>query len=182
MIVCLGLEAAIHHRGNQRRLRGTELPIAVGEVRDISRSMSASATYHRLGSDNAHLLGTVDIFDNPIDPNQLAKFLADDGHELVFATLGGNAVGFASGVVLLHPDKAPAFFINEVGVASALRRKGIGTELCRMLIGIARDRGCEGIWLATEEDNSAARALYLALDARETRAVVVFDWDGAMDP
>ena len=143
--------------------------------------MSDATTYHRLGHDNVRLLGRAKVFDNPVDSEQLAKFLASDGHELVFATSGKTIIGFASGSILLHPDKAPAFFVNEVDVAPAYQRQGVATALCKMLIGVARDRGCKGIWLATEEDNVAARALFRELDARETGAVVVYDWDGAMD-
>ncbi len=137
--------------------------------------------YHRLDADTAPLLATASVFDNPVDPQQLARFQASDGHELVFARSGGDVIGFASGTVILHPDQAPAFFINEVGVEDAFRQQGIGTELCRRLIDLARGQGCQGVWLATEEDNSAARALYRGLKARETRGIVVYDWDGAMD-
>lgn len=154
---------------------------AISQPQDMLGGMNTATAYHRLNAANAHLLEAVDIFDNRVDPEQLAKFQADNGHELVFAMSGDVVVGFASGTVLLHPDKLPAFFVNEVDVASALRRQGIGTALCRMLIEIARNRGCRGIWLATEEENVAARALYRGLDARETSAIVVYDWDGAMD-
>lgn len=150
-------------------------------IADCSKVMNETTTYHRLNRDNAKLLASTEVFDNPVDPEQLARFLSDGGHELVFASSGRTIVGFASGTVLLHPDKAPAFFVNEVDVAPKCRRQGIATALCRKLIGIARDLGCQGIWLATEEDNVAARALYRRLDARETGAIVVYAWDGAMD-
>ena len=100
---------------------------------------------------------------------------------MVFAYADRTAIGFASGTVLLHPDKPPALFVNEVGVDERWRRMGIATELCGRLFQIARDRGCQGIWLATEQENDAARALYKALNARETKGIVVYDWDGAMD-
>lgn len=150
-------------------------------IADCSNVMNETTTYHRLNCENAILLESTEVFDNPVDPEQLAKFLSDGGHELVFAASGRTIVGFASGTMLLHPDKVPAFFVNEVDVAPEWRRQGIATALCRKLIGIARDLGCQGIWLATEEDNVAARALYRRLDARETGAIVVYDWDGAMD-
>lgn len=143
--------------------------------------MTASVTYHRLEAGNARLIEGAEVFDNPVAPAQLAAFLADDGHEMVFAVSGGAVAGFASGTVLLHPDKPPAFFINEVGVAPQMRRRGIAADLCRLLIRIARDKGCRGIWLATEGDNTAARALYQRLDGRETAEIAVYDWDGAMD-
>ena len=143
--------------------------------------MDDAPTYHHLTAQNAHLLKDADVFDHATDPAQLAGFVADPGHELVFATYGGEVVGFASGTVLLHPDKPPAFFVNEVGVNEGFRQRGIATALCNRLYDIARNLGCKGIWLATETDNIAARALYRGLDARETEKVVVYDWDGAMD-
>ncbi len=137
--------------------------------------------YHVLNLENALLLDGTDVFDNPIDPAQLGAFVADSGHEMVFATTGSRVIGMASGTVLLHPDKHPAFFINEVGVNEDMRNSGIGTKLTEMLMKIAREKGYQGIWLATETDNVGARALYQKLNARETDAVVVYDWDGALD-
>lgn len=143
--------------------------------------MTEEITYHLLGSENADRLLGAEVFDNPVDPAQLAGFVADPGHEMVFAMAGQRVVGMASGTVLRHPDKQPAFFISEVGVVHDMRHRGIARALMEMLLKIARDRGYQGIWLATETDNVAARALYAGLAARETDAVVVYDWDGAMD-
>lgn len=143
--------------------------------------MQDAPKFHRLCAGNADALSQSGVFDNPVDPVQLAAFVADGGHEMVFATIGVQVVGMASGSVMLHPDKPPQFFINEVGVLDDQRRQGIATGLTRMLMQIARDRGCQGIWLATETDNVAARGLYRKLDGRETEAVVVYDWGGVMD-
>ncbi len=143
--------------------------------------MTEPIDIHRLNADNAHKLKGCTVFDHPVDDAYLADFIADAGHELVFATMGDLVIGFASGTVLLHPDKPPALFVNEVGVAEDMRRQGIATNLCHHLFAIARTRGCQGIWLATETDNVAARGLYRRMDARETDDVVVYDWDGALD-
>lgn len=144
-------------------------------------AMNEEITYHILAPQNARQLQGSDVFDNSVDPEQLTAFLADPGHEMVFAAMGARIVGMASGTVLLHPDKQPAFFINEVGVNEEFRRRGIATSLCELLMKVARDRGCQGIWLATETDNIEARGLYQRLNARETSGIVVYDWDGAMD-
>lgn len=143
--------------------------------------MSDAATIHRLGPRNAHRLLGCAVFDHAVDAEELEHFVADPGCELVFATVEGVVVGFCSGSVLRHPDKPPAFFINEVGVLEAWRRRGIATALCREMLRLVRARGCKGIWLATEGDNAAARALYRGLRAREPEGIVVYDWDGAMD-
>jgi len=133
-----------------------------------------------LGPGDEALLAGADVFDNPVDPDQTRAFLADPGHEIVVARQDGVIIGMATGVVLLHPDKPPAFFVNEVGVDEDMRRQGVGLQLVQRLLAIARDRGCQGIWLATEDDNQAARALYRRAEARETGGIVVYDWDDAM--
>lgn len=143
--------------------------------------MTNIISYHRLGPENATLLHGADVFDNPVDLAQLAAFIADTGHELFFAMSGDKVVGMASGNVMLHPDKAPLFFINEVGVNEDMQLRGIGTALSQLLLDKAREIGCKGVWLATEVDNLEARALYKKLKARETEGIVVYDWDGAMD-
>lgn len=145
--------------------------------------MSETITLRRLGPDDlAVLLGIEEgLFDNPIRADQADAFLNEPLHEIVLAFDDGMAVGMATGQIMLHPDKPPAFFVAEVGVRDAYLRRGIAKRMCAMLCDIARMRGCEGIWLATEEDNVPARALYRSLDATETQRIVVYDWDGAMD-
>ncbi|MXQ09140.1 GNAT family N-acetyltransferase [Alphaproteobacteria bacterium GH1-50] len=136
-------------------------------------------TIRNLGPEDVAILDRVrpGTFDNPVDPARAYAFLATRVNEIVVALTAGEVVGFATGTVLMHPDKAPQFFVNEVGVHEDMRRQGIGTRLMERLLDLARDRGCEGIWLATEEGNAAARGLYKAMQARETGGIVVYDWD-----
>lgn len=148
---------------------------------DYKYTMEDDITYHHLGPENAAVLIGADVFDKPVDPVQLAAFVADANHEMIFAMAGKKVIGMASGNVMLHPDKQPAFFVNEVGVNEDMQQRGIGTALSQRLLDVARARGCQGIWLATEVDNLEARALYRKLKARETDGIVVYDWDGAMD-
>lgn len=145
--------------------------------------MPDTITLLTLGPDDLDRLLAIEdgLFDNSIRPDQAHAFLNEPNHILILAFDGAEAVGMASGQIMLHPDKAPAFFIAEVGVRETHQRRGIAKRLCSQLMDTARARGCEGIWLATEGDNVAARALYTALDARETDDIVVYDWDGAMD-
>ncbi|MCV6594283.1 MAG: GNAT family N-acetyltransferase [Silicimonas sp.] len=133
-----------------------------------------------LGPEEAHVLDRVapGVFDNPVDPTQTFGFLATRVNEIVVALSGGEVVGMATGTVLMHPDKPFGFFINEVGVAEDFRRQGIGTRLLTRLIDLARDRGCEEIWLATEGDNIAARALYRKFDTEETEGIVMYAFRG----
>ncbi len=136
-----------------------------------------------LGPEDAAVLENVrpDTFDGPIIPKQLCAFLTSDLHRIVVALEGDLVIGMATGLTMLHPDKEPTFFINEVGVHDDYRRRGIGRRLTTVLMQIARAGGDVGVWLATGQDNVAARGLYRDLGARETGGVVVYDWGGVMD-
>jgi ribosomal protein S18 acetylase RimI-like enzyme len=143
--------------------------------------MRDDITFRHLGPDDLPLLASVreGLFDDPVDPVHSAAFLADPLHEIVLAFAGGDAVGMATGTVLLHPDKPPTLFVNEVGVREEWQRQGIGRAVTERLIGIARARGCKGIWLGTEPDNVAALALYRSLEGEEV-TFVGFGWDDAL--
>lgn len=139
-------------------------------------------TFHHLGPDDLDLLLGVPagLFDNPVDPEQARAFLTEPGHVIVLALSGDLAVGMATGMILLHPDKPPAMFVNEIGVREDWQRRGIGRAMTRHLFDIARAGGCRGIWLGTEPDNAPALALYRALDGDEM-PILGFGWDGAFD-
>ena len=137
-------------------------------------------TIRNLGPEDVHILERVreGTFDNPIDPSRAYGFLATRVNEIVVALDQGEVIGFASGTVIMHPDQPFSFFINEVGVHEAYQRHGIASRLIKRIVDLARDRGCESIWVATEHDNHAARELYRSLGAHETESVVLYEWDG----
>lgn len=78
-------------------------------------------------------------------------------------------VGFASGVIHLHPDKKPDFYVDEVSVARRFRRQGIATALLKLLLKRAAERGCVAAWLLTTADNVGARAFYRDLGMDEAQ-------------
>lgn len=131
-----------------------------------------------LGPEDHDILLNVEegLFDNPLTPAQVFQFLAQGNHLMVLAMAAGRAVGMGSGVILMHPDKPPQLFINEVGVRDDWQRKGIGKALVQRLRELADERGCADVWVATETDNCSARGLYSALKGRESGAVVIYDW------
>jgi ribosomal protein S18 acetylase RimI-like enzyme len=144
--------------------------------------MRDKITFRHLGPDDLEMLLAVPegLFDEPLDPAQSRAFLNDPHHEIVLAYAGDLAVGMATGTVLLHPDKPPSMFVNEVGVREDWQRRGIGAAVTTSLFRIARRRGCKGIWLGTEADNEAALALYRKLGGVELQGSY-FGWDGALD-
>jgi ribosomal protein S18 acetylase RimI-like enzyme len=136
-----------------------------------------------LGTDDIELLceAAEGLFDNPARPEAAWAFFANPLNHMVAALEGGSIVAFASGTVLLHPDKSPGLFVNEVGTRESHRRRGLATAVCRALFARARARGCKGIWLAAEPDNKPALALYRKLGGDERR-FVGFGWDGVFGP
>lgn len=108
------------------------------------------------------LLGKVaeDVFDEAIRPELVAEFLAEPRFHICVALDGDTVVGMATGLVHMHPDKGPEFFVNEVGVAPAYHHRGIGTRLMAAIFAEAKAAGCAVAWLGTENDNAAALGLY----------------------
>ncbi len=108
-----------------------------------------------------------DVFDHAVDRKRALEFLEDPRHHLAVAVNGDRVVGFASGVTYVHPDKAPEFWVNEVGVSAPYRRQGLGQRLLEALFSVGRAAGCSEAWVLTERDNDAACALYRSLGGSE---------------
>jgi [ribosomal protein S18]-alanine N-acetyltransferase len=70
-----------------------------------------------------------------------------------------ESVGTIYGFVVVHAI-AQEWEIENLAVASTTRRKGLGTELVREALAIARHQGAQEIFLEVRESNLAARALY----------------------
>jgi aminoglycoside 6'-N-acetyltransferase I len=100
------------------------------------------------------------VFDNDVDPKLAAEFLNDTRHALCVAIVDGVVAGMASGVRYVHPDKPSELWINEVGVAPAFQRDGLGKRIMAELLAHSRRDGCREAWVLTDDDNVAARALY----------------------
>jgi len=121
--------------------------------------------------------GADGLFDKPLRPESLAAFLDDPNHLLWYAVVARRPVGFASGSILLHPDKKPQMFINEVGVDAAYRRRGIGRDLVARLVEAARARGCDYAWLGTETDNEGGNACFGSVPAVVNAGpFVLYEW------
>lgn len=73
-------------------------------------------------------------------------------------------------------------FINEVGVAPSHQRRGIASELIARLLAHGRALGCTEAWVAADEDNTPARALYAKSGGQEEpERVVVYVYPLAQD-
>lgn len=133
-------------------------------------------TVRMLGRDEAHVLSRVDadVFDGPVRDELAREFLEDLRHHIAVALDDtGTVVGMASAFHYIHPDKPPQLFVNEVGVATSHRGRGIGLRLMNELLAHAVRLGCHEAWVATEEDNAPARALYVKAGGRLAPELIV---------
>jgi ribosomal protein S18 acetylase RimI-like enzyme len=118
------------------------------------------------------------LFDAPVRPQAVERFLADPAHHLLLALESGRAVGFVSGVELTHPDKGTEMFLYELAVDEAARDRGIGRALVHELADLGRERGCYGMWVLTDDGNPAALRAYTAAGGtRESPDAVLFNWE-----
>ncbi|HEX8393399.1 MAG TPA: GNAT family N-acetyltransferase [Longimicrobium sp.] len=129
-----------------------------------------------LGPDSLGVLDRVadDVFDEPVHPRWARAFLDDERHHMLVAVEGGVVVGMISAVDYVHPDKAPQLWINEVGVATSHRRRGIARRLMDAMLEHGRTLGCTEAWLGTETDNVAARRLYESVGSKPEPFVLYF--------
>ncbi|MEM9388668.1 MAG: GNAT family N-acetyltransferase [Pseudomonadota bacterium] len=127
-----------------------------------------------LGPGEGQFLQSVaeDVFDGPLRPPLAEQFLADPRHHLAVALHEGAVVGFASAVHYVHPDKAPELWVNEVGIAPPMRRKGIGRALLGCLSEHAVRLGCREAWVLADPDNTIACSFYQALGGAASPAVM----------
>ena len=100
------------------------------------------------------------VFDEAIDPERVAAYLSEPGHLMLVALLDNEIVGQVAAVIHRHPDKPSELYIDEVGVAPLLQRRGIARRLLDEMFALGRQLGCAESWVGTETDNVPARGLY----------------------
>jgi aminoglycoside 6'-N-acetyltransferase I len=147
--------------------------------------MAATIDIRMLGAGEEAVLARVGpgVFDDPVDMAATRTFLADPSHHLAVAIDGDTVVGFVSAVHYVHPDKpAPELWINEVGVATTHRERGLGKAILARLLVAARELGCTEAWVLTDRSNLPAMRLYASLGGSERpyeQVMLTFRLDGA---
>jgi ribosomal protein S18 acetylase RimI-like enzyme len=116
------------------------------------------------------------LFDYPTRSDAVNRFLMDPNHQLLIAYSGDVPAGFVTGVEVTHPDKGTEMFLYELAVDEAHRRQGIGTALVEALRDLARERGCYGMWVLTDDDNAAAGATYRKAGGEVESQPLMFSW------
>jgi ribosomal protein S18 acetylase RimI-like enzyme len=131
----------------------------------------------RMGpEDRERVMASGSLFDYPPRSDAVNRFLADPNHHLLIAYSGDVPAGFVSGVEITHPDKGTEMFLYELAVDEAHRRHGIGTALVEALRDLAREQGCYGMWVLTDDDNAAAGATYRKAGGEVESQPLMFSW------
>ena len=139
----------------------------------------ASVSIRLLAATDLAVLEHVDagVFDNAVQLELAAQYLANPSNMLAVAIQGSVVVGMASATAYVHADKPLQLFIGEIGVSERCRGRGVGKRLVHTLLEHGRIMGCTEAWVATEENNAAARALYTAVKGTEdAEHAVVYTW------
>jgi ribosomal protein S18 acetylase RimI-like enzyme len=139
--------------------------------------MTSPEIRHLGPGDVEQVMAASALLDGPAIEEWSTLFLDREGHHILVAYLDGGAVGFITGVETTHPDKGTEMFLYELAVAESHRRSGIGRALVTALGDLAIERGCYGMWVATEVDNLAAIATYRAAGAADPEPFVTLSWD-----
>jgi GNAT superfamily N-acetyltransferase len=99
----------------------------------------------------------------------LADILEDPRRRLLVATVDGHVVGTADLVLVgnLTHQARPWAVVENVIVASGVRRRGVGRALMEHLLDVARSTGCYKLQLLSGKQRAEAHRLYrtLGLDA-----------------
>ncbi|MEM8498256.1 MAG: GNAT family N-acetyltransferase [Pseudomonadota bacterium] len=118
-----------------------------------------------------------EIGDGEYTAQGLERYLQQSGHIFLRASVNGEFAGMAAAAIL---EKAYAnsrwLYVDELDVAANFRRLGVGATIMRYLLGLASENECKELWLGTETDNSAARALYESLNPSEVEPFVGFNY------
>jgi ribosomal protein S18 acetylase RimI-like enzyme len=127
-------------------------------------------------ADEERVNSAAHLFDYPPRSDAVNRFLTDPNHHLLIAYSGDVPAGFVSGVEVTHPDKGTEMFLYELAVDEAHRRQGIGTALVEAIRDLARERGCYGMWVLTDDDNAAAGATYRKAGGEVESQPLMFLW------
>jgi aminoglycoside 6'-N-acetyltransferase I len=114
----------------------------------------------------------------PVTEEWMRVFLGDERNLLLVAHRDGDPLGFALGYRLDRIDRAkPMLLFYEIGVEETHRRRGAARALVEYLKSLCRELNAMKMWVITDRDNVAARALYEATGGRIAAARgLVYEW------
>ncbi|MDD2391069.1 MAG: GNAT family N-acetyltransferase [Desulfobacterales bacterium] len=120
---------------------------------------------------------SADLFDSEADIDLAAELINTPRNHLIVAVENGLVVGMCFGVHYV-PDKRPELCINELCVAPAYRRRGIGKRLVKAMLEFGRLNDFSRAWALTGKSNTATIRLFKSAGGRQrTDAGTVFTFE-----
>ena len=108
------------------------------------------------------------FFSAPPSDSYLQRLLSDERFVLLVARFEGTIVGVLSAYELVKYEQARSeFYIYDLAVAEAFRRRGVATALIEALKPIARDAGAWVIFVQADRVDDSAVALYRGFGVEE---------------
>ena len=127
--------------------------------------------------DEGRVAAAATLFDRRPKGEFIERFLRESTHHLLIAYIHGEPAGFVTGIEMTHPDKGTEMFLYELAVDEDHRQRGVGSSLVDHLAALAREQGCYGMWVLTENDNPAALRTYVKVGGRREKVdQVMLEW------
>jgi aminoglycoside 6'-N-acetyltransferase I len=132
------------------------------EIRQVSKKDDLKSVCAQMQSDN----WAADNEMTSYKPEYLKKFMRQNGI-LLLAYSGEKIAGVLLAYALHHPDGNGHLYVHELDTHPDFRRQGVATLLMNEAFKFAKALGMDELWLGTEDDNEAAKALYQKLGPTE---------------
>ncbi len=107
----------------------------------------------------AHLVPQLSKSSPPPSARELAEMVASDASDVLVARLDGRIVGTLTLVTFRIPTGVHAW-IEDVVVDDAARGHGVGDQLNRFALDLARQKGAKTVDLTSRPSREAANRLY----------------------
>lgn len=106
----------------------------------------------------------------------LKAFLVRTESVFIVAYCIEQFAGMASAKILHKPNGDIWLYIDEVDVCENYQKQGIGKALMNYLFSFAQKSNCDEVWLGTEVDNVAAKALYISVNPSEIQNFIGYTY------
>lgn len=134
-----------------------ELPVAWRAV-SVTIEIAAEAT-DELVAAFAHLIPQLSKSSPPPGAAQVAEMIASPASDVLVARLDGAIVGTLTLVVFRIPTGVRAW-IEDVVVDDSARGHGVGDQLNRFAVDVARSKGAKTVDLTSRPSRATANRLY----------------------
>lgn len=124
--------------------------------KSVSAQLQTLPKYRRMTADDLDAVTAIEraVYAHPWTRGNFSDSL-DAGYHCWIAECGGLIIGYS--VIMIAAGEA---HLLNLSIAGGWQRRGLGSELLRFIIKLARDYAVDKIFLEVRPSNAAARALY----------------------